>query len=98
MVWAVPKGTTASRGYGTPHTKARAQAAKQHRDSDPCARCGHPLGPMGPWLHYDHTDRRDGYLGFSHRRCNIKAGARKGARVRNRRAKIKTMLDDSRRW
>jgi hypothetical protein len=47
---------------------------------------------MGPWLHYDHTDSRAGYLGFSHKRCNIRAGARKGARVRNRRAKLRKIV------
>jgi hypothetical protein len=52
---------------------------------------------MGPWLHWDHTNNRAGYIGFSHRRCNIHAGAKKGARVRNRRAKIrKTYTAD--RW
>jgi hypothetical protein len=93
MTW--PKTTAASttaRGYGSAHARARAAAAQRHNPSDPCARCGRPLGPMGLWLHYDHNDRRDGYLGFSHRRCNIRAGARKGARVRNRRARIRKII------
>ena len=35
---------------------------------------------MGPWLHYDHAE--DGtYLGFSHARCNVRAGAIKGNRI-----------------
>ena len=33
---------------------------------------------MGRWLHYDHNRTRDGYLGFAHARCNVKAGAREG--------------------
>ena len=57
--------TTTSRGYGWPHRKARAAAAKRHRPSDPCVRCGKPLGPIGPGLHYDHNSTRTSYLGFS---------------------------------
>lgn len=86
MTFPKVKANTTDRGYGSPHVKARRAAAKQHRPTDLCARCHRPLGPMGPWLHYDHTDARDGYLGFSHASCNRKAGARKGARVVNRKA------------
>jgi hypothetical protein len=101
MTWAIPKTSSAQRGYGTAHSKARAAAALRHQPSDPCARCGHALGPMGPWLHWDHNDQRTGYLGFSHgrrrcpycgRKCNIRAGAIKGARVRNRRARIRKII------
>jgi hypothetical protein len=37
-------------------------------------------------LHYDHNEARTGYLGFSHGRCNMLAGARRGglARLRGR--------------
>ncbi len=97
MTWATPKTSSAQRGYGAAHNKARAAAALRHQPSDPCARCGLPLGPMGPWLHWDHTNTRDGYLGFSHKRCNIRAGARKGARVRNRRAKLRK-INTADRW
>lgn len=69
------------RGYGAAHQKARRAAAATHRESDPCARCGEQLGPMGPNLHYDHTDDRTGYLGFSHAACNSREGARRGGRV-----------------
>lgn len=84
-------GTTKARGYDAEHRKARKAAAALHSAADPCARCGHALGPMGPWLHYDHNDARDGYLGFSHgsepcaicnRRCNVRAGAIEGNRRR----------------
>lgn len=72
--------------YDRKHQIARADAAKHHDPNHGCARCGHPLGPMGPWLHYDH-DETGGYLGFSHgqhpcpdcgQRCNVRAGAQKG--------------------
>lgn len=90
-------GTTKARGYDAEHRKARAAAAAVHDPSDPCARCGHALGPMGSWLHYDHNADRTGYLGFSHgqhpcpdcgRRCNVRAGAIEGNRRRDE-------LDDS---
>lgn len=71
-----PKADTTARGYGYEHQKARARYAAAHRDTDPCARCGQPLGPMGPSLHLDHDDNRDGYLGLSHAACNVRAGAR----------------------
>lgn len=70
--------TTSQRGYGTNHVQARKAAAKRHRPTDPCCRCGQPLGPMGPWLHYDHNAQRTGYLGFAHRRCNERAGRAAG--------------------
>jgi hypothetical protein len=87
MTFPTRKAKSNARGYGQAHKQARATAAKYHKPSDPCARCGHALGPMGPDLHYDHNDTRTGYLGFSHghrrcpvcgRRCNIEAGARAG--------------------
>jgi hypothetical protein len=98
MTWTTPKQSSAQRGYGTAHAKARAQAATRHRPSDLCARCGLPLGPMGPWLHWDHTTTRTGYLGFSHARCNIRAGAKVGARKANRRRKIIRMINTADRW
>jgi hypothetical protein len=97
MTWSAPKQSTKARGYGPAHRKARAAAALRHSPSDPCARCGRPLGPMGPWLHWDHTDTRAGYLGFSHKRCNIRAGAKRGARTRNRRAKLRK-INTADRW
>jgi hypothetical protein len=37
---------------------------------------------MSPRLHLDHAE--DGtYLGFAHARCNMSAGARKGAAIVN---------------
>jgi predicted nucleic acid-binding Zn ribbon protein len=78
MPWS--RSRPRSRKYGTAHAKARAAAAARHQPTDLCVRCGHPLGPMGPGLHYDHNRTGDGYLGFSHARCNVRAGAREGRR------------------
>lgn len=88
MPWTKPKASTKARGYGQAHTKARAAAAARHQPTDPCVRCGKPLGPLGPHLHYDHNATRTGYLGFSHARCNVKAGARAG-RARQNQAKLR---------
>ena len=64
-----------SSDYGSAHTKARKVWAAAHDPSHLCTRCRHPLGPMGKWLHLDHTPSRDGYAGFAHARCNVRAGA-----------------------
>jgi hypothetical protein len=101
------KASTTARGYGISHVKARKQAAARHSPTDPCARCGHPLGVMGPWLHLDHNDQRSGYLGFSHgarpcpicrRRCNKVAGASKGAKVANAKAVKRLAPSTYTRW
>lgn len=84
-------GKGRSSKYGAAHQAERKRRAAKHQPTDPCARCGCPLGPMNPGLHLDHAET-GGYLGFSHghqcphcgRNCNIGAGARKGARIRNR--------------
>jgi hypothetical protein len=66
--------------YDRVHQRARTDAARRHHPGDPCVRCGYPLGPMGPHLHYDHAET-GGYLGFAHARCNLRAGASKGGRI-----------------
>lgn len=72
MAWKNNRPAPSSRGTGHEHRKARAAWAEQHDPSHPCVRCGHPLGPMGPWLHLDHSRDRMSYLGFAHgvpRKC-----------------------------
>jgi hypothetical protein len=100
MAFRAPKASTTARGYDLAHRKARQAAATRHQPTDPCVRCGRPLGPMGPWLHYDHNDSRTGWLGFAHARCNIRAGASAGARVANRRRKRRTTttVNTASRW
>ena len=88
MTWSNSKGRGTK--YGTAHQAERKRRAKTHQPTDPCVRCGHPLGPMGPGLHLDH-DEHGGYHGFSHgtpcpwckRRCNVSAGSSKAAKRRN---------------
>lgn len=68
--------------HGAAHTKARKQWAARHRPSNPCVRCGLPLGPMGPWLHLDHDDvDKTLYRGFAHASCNTSAGGTRGRQV-----------------
>lgn len=69
--------STNARGYGAPHQRARAALLPQAYGKT-CARCGEPM-LRGQLLDLDHTDDRTGYLGFSHRRCNRRAGRLKAA-------------------
>jgi hypothetical protein len=64
--------------YGTRHRAIR-RALLPEAYGRPCARCGETMRP-GQDLDLDHTDDGLAYLGFSHRACNVKAGARKGYR------------------
>jgi hypothetical protein len=75
---AQQRANTTARGYGTDHQQARRRALAALVDGTPCPRCGLPMA-YSQQLDLDHTDDRTGYLGLSHRRCNARAGARKGA-------------------
>jgi hypothetical protein len=95
-----------SDSYGSAHAKARAAAAKRHQPTDPCTRCGHPLGPMGRWLHYDHSDDRTHYLGFAHgtpcpycgKSCNVRAAALKANARRKARGRGHSTAATQLRW
>ena len=75
------------RDYDVRHDKARAAAFARLPDYSPCVRCGrlmwkHAKERNGKSaLHFDHSDDRTHYLGFSHSRCNREAGAAKGGRL-----------------
>src|SRR5829696_1134764 len=62
--------TTTQRGYGWQHQQARVQAIANYQPSDPCPRCGLPLGPDPTMLDLGHTQDRQGYLGLMHAPCN----------------------------
>jgi hypothetical protein len=81
MAWRGPrpKAKTVARGYGGEHVKLRAKLLPQAW-GQPCVRCGRPM-LKGQALHFDHSDDRRSYLGFSHAACNRRAGARKGQRL-----------------
>lgn len=61
------------RGYDQAHKNIR-KAGLPAAYGTPCARCGETM-LEGQDLDLDHTDDRTGYLGFSHRICNRRAGA-----------------------
>jgi hypothetical protein len=90
---AIRGDSSESRGYGTSHRKQRAIAFKKLPEYSPCCRCKKPMWKHAKndrgvsALHFDHNDQRNGYLGFSHESCNVKAGASKGAQVANARRK-----------
>lgn len=85
MTWSRVKAR--SDVHGVAHMRARRRYAARHHPLDPCARCGHPLGPMGPGLHLDHDDHdKRVYIGFSHGApcptcgipCNLRAAGQLG--------------------
>jgi hypothetical protein len=82
-------GARKSERHDNAHRKARRLAFAQLPEWSPCCRCHEP---MRKWakdehgksaLHYDHNDNNTGYLGFSHKECNQRAGARKGRRLQH---------------
>ena len=82
-----------SADYGAAHTKARKMWAERHDPADLCTRCRHPLGPMGPHLHLDHSADRSYYAGFAHGSrcpyCGLNCNVRAGALTANARSKAK---------
>lgn len=88
------QGSTAARGYGYQHKRIRS-ATLASAYGTACARCGEVMLEGQP-LDLDHNDTRDGYQGFSHRRCNRAAGARKGHA--NKRRITMTNANTSREW
>jgi hypothetical protein len=88
-------GTTTQRGYGAQHRAEATRLKRAMHDGDPCCRCG---GPMYRWQltvdrnhpdgidadHYDQARVLGGALpdALAHRRCNRRAGARLGNRLR----------------
>lgn len=72
------RGGTQEAGYGQAHRLERRRRVQTHEPTDPCVRCGQPLGPMSRSLHLDHDDEdRTKYLGFAHASCNVQAASAK---------------------
>jgi hypothetical protein len=68
---------TVQRGYGQEHRR-RVKTERPLQVGKPCARCGWPM-ERGQRLFLDHTDDRQGYLGWSHASCDIAASNRRRA-------------------
>jgi hypothetical protein len=75
-----PLAKTVARGYGQEHRRKVARE-RPLQVGKPCARCGWPMLAGQP-IQLDHTDDRTGYLGWSHRLCNVRASNRRRARLR----------------
>jgi len=83
---------TTARGYGAEHKAAR-QRMQRMVDAGQavCSICSGHINPGEPW-DADHTDDRTGYRGPAHMRCNRRAGAIKGNRIR------RGLIATPRRW
>jgi hypothetical protein len=68
------RGTPEQRGYGAAHRALRRRLLATYLPTDPCARCGLPLGEDEGALHLGHSDDRLTYTGLEHKLCNLRAG------------------------
>ena len=83
------RGKTAERGLGAAHQADRKRLLAQHRDGDPCWRCGQPMYKTQE-LDRDHVVDRalggtDGPAVLAHASCNRSAGARLSNQIRPQR-------------
>jgi hypothetical protein len=79
-----PLAKTVQRGYGAEHRRGYA-AQREQQWGRPCCRCGREM-IRGQTINKDHSDDRQTYLGWSHRRCNIAASNRRRAALARARA------------
>jgi hypothetical protein len=81
MPWAGgPRAPKKARGYGYQFQKLR-KILLPSAYYTPCIRCGLPMLP-GQELHLDHDDwDRSIIRGFSHRKCNLRAAAKKARAI-----------------
>jgi hypothetical protein len=76
-----PLRKTVERGYGEQHRRLRAALIATYQPTDPCWRCGQPLGPDPSRIHLGHRDDRTGWAGLECRRCNVGAANKRRARL-----------------
>jgi hypothetical protein len=87
VTWTRPRASTVERGYGHEHQTARERWAVRIATTGVCcARCGLPIIPgVDTWhLGHDDSDRDPSLCRPEHARCNLRAAAKKGARMVNR--------------
>jgi hypothetical protein len=81
--------------YDSEHAAVRRALLATYEPTDPCARCGRPLGGDPSRIDLGHRDDAPGWSGLEHARCNRQAGARLGnARRRARRQRRLAMLTE----
>jgi hypothetical protein len=81
--------------YDGEHEAVRRALLAVYQPSDPCRRCGRPLGPNPARIDLGHRDDGAGWSGLEHARCNRQAGARLGhARRRARRERKVRMVTE----
>ena len=68
--------------YDATHDAVRKALLAVASPTDPCVRCGRPLGPDPSQIDLGHRDDGAGWSGLEHARCNRQAGGRKGSRRR----------------
>ena len=79
--------------YGREHAAVRRGLLAAYEPTDPCWRCGFPLGPDPSRIDCGHRDDGPGWAGLEHAKCSRAAGARKGNALRRaRRAERMTMV------
>jgi hypothetical protein len=71
------RGTTTQRGYNAEHQRLRAQLVATYLATDPCPRCGLPLGPDPSLLDLGHTEDRTAWTGLEHRAHNRATAAKR---------------------
>jgi hypothetical protein len=76
--------------YGGAH-QAKRKREKPYMYGTPCCRCGKIMEP-GSEIWLDHNDNGIGYLGWSHKRCNLGARNRYHGR-RARAARVKVQIE-----
>jgi hypothetical protein len=73
--------------YDREHEAIRLALLAAASASDPCWRCGQPLGRDASKIDLGHRDDGPGWAGLEHARCNRQAGAKKGNALRRERRK-----------
>jgi hypothetical protein len=78
--------------YDREHQAVRRGLLAAYEPTDPCWRCGFPLGPDPRRLDLGHRDDGPGWAGLEHAKCSRAAGARKGNALRRARANRRTIV------
>jgi hypothetical protein len=79
--------------YDRTHQAIRRGLLATYEPTDPCWRCGLPLGPDPSRIDLGHRDDGPGWAGLEHAYCSRAAGARKGnERRRARRERSRPMI------